>query len=351
MTFPLDTSPLDINPTSQYINLLTFTWAGGAVVVRYCAADKPYNDGTNTYAEVPTISIDYGKQTGGVADEPVKVLMPPVDPVATMLVGFPFSNCTCLIEEVDRTENVSDSPMTTRRNMFFGTVSQCTGNKNGKANQCEVVLAGMRSFLDYPLGIPALNTCAWQFGDKNCALQSKLVHVASISGNTLALGAVLTLNDYVPGFASYGGIIIPIVSQGDTTHITLASTPPAGWATNNILIYKSILKLPSTVSAIISAVTGNIITIATLPGADDYSRGFLTYAGISLLIRSQQSTTSLEVFNPPPNSGPNSWIGANVLVTPGCRKNVTDCSKWANLLNFGGFGIGLQAFHPQVDLQ
>ncbi len=46
------TNNLDIKATSQYIQLLTFTWGTGAYIARYAAADKPYTDSIpNTYAE------------------------------------------------------------------------------------------------------------------------------------------------------------------------------------------------------------------------------------------------------------------------------------------------------------
>ncbi len=267
------TNNLDLLSSSLYINLVTFSWAGGASVARYCSSDKSYNDGSHTWSAIPSLAVDLGKQTGGVKDEQATILISPVDPIITMLVGYPFSRCTVKIEELDPTD------ATTRRVTFFGVVQLVTGNKNGLANQCEIKVDGLRAALDNPLGIPALNTCAWQFGDKNC-----------------------TLN--VPGLAA-------------------------------------------TVTRTVSGFSGNLVTIGSLPSSDDYVRGFLTFAGLSILIRSQNGTTQLELFNPAPPS----WNGQAVIVTPGCRKNVADCTKWANLVNFGGFGIGIPNFHPSAELQ
>lgn len=267
---------LDTNPTAEYIYLLTFTWAGGSVVARYAASDKSITLSALVFSATPAISIDFGTQDGGVKDVPVKIIMPVLDPVATMLVGYPFSNCTVLIEEID------PSDTGTRRKLFYGVVKQAVGNKNGSANQCEVTVGGLKDALDNPLGIVALNTCVWQFNDGNCAL----------------FGTGLT--DF------------------NTAKVTRT----------------------------LSGVSGNNLTVAAV-GADNYQRGFVTYLGLSLLIRSQISTTELELFNAPPPS----WLGQVVTITPGCRKTLADCSKWSNIKNFGGFGYGIPAYHPSVDTQ
>lgn len=265
---------LDTAPASQYIYLLTFAWAGGTASAKYAASDKTYD----VFSAVAGISIDFGTQTGGVEDVPVKILMPVLDPVATMLVGYPFSNCTVLIEEIDPTNSG------TRRKCFYGTVKQAVGNKNGNANLCEVTVAGLKDFLDNPLGITANNTCAWQFNDSNCALSDD-------------------------GLAAYNA---------------------------------------AKVSITLSTIVGNLVNFsgATLT-ADTYNRGSINYLGLSLMIRSQVSTTQVEVFNAPPPS----WAGQLVTIVPGCRKTLADCIKWMNLKNFGGFGIGIPAFHPSVDTQ
>lgn len=267
---------LDTNATAQYIYLLTFTWAGGTAVARYAASDKSITLSALTFFAVSAISIDFGTQDGGVKDVPVKVSMPVLDPVATMLVGYPFSNCTVLIEEID------PSDTGTRRKLFYGVVKQAVGNKNGSANHCEVTIGGLKDALDNPLGIVALNTCVWQFNDGNCAL----------SGT---------------GLTDYNA---------------------------------------AKVTRTLSGVLGNIITVAAV-GADTYQRGYVNYAGLSLLIRSQISTTQLELMNAPPPS----WIGQTINLVPGCRKTLADCSKWSNIKNFGGFGYGIPAFHPSVDTQ
>lgn len=269
---PYVANPLDTAATSKYVLLVTFTWAGGATIARYAAADKDVNDGTYTFAAAPTLTVDFNKQTGGVEDEPITLLMPVVNPVALMLAGYPFSRCFCLVEEVD-ISNIAG----TRRKMFYGIVSQSVGNKNGNSALAEIKVAGLRSWLEFPLGIPANNTCAWQFGDKNCAKDLTALKVtrtiSSISGTTITLGSAIT--------------------------------------------------------------------------ASKFNRGLITYQGLTLMIRSQIDTTHVEMINQPPPA----WSGASVVLTPGCRKTVADCTAWANIANFGGFGIAIPTFHPSVETQ
>lgn len=268
---PYVANPLDTGPTSQYVLLVTFLWAGGTVTARYAASDKDVV-ATNTFAAAPTMTVDFSKQTGGVEDEPITIQMPVVDPVLTMLAGYPFSRCFVTVEEMDLTNTA------TRRKLFYGLVSQCTGNKNGNSAMAEIKVAGLRSFLEFPLGIPANNTCAWQFGDKNC------------TKNVNALKVTKTIN----------------------------------------------------------SIAGTTITLASAITANQFNRGIITFAGLSLMIRSQISTTQLEMINQPPAA----WSGASVVLTPGCRKTVADCNGlWSNIANFGGFGIAIPTFHPSVETQ
>lgn len=269
---PYVTNPLDTNPTAQYVLLVTFAWAGGSVTALYAAADKDVTISAQDFAAAPTLTIDFSKQTGGVEDEPITILMPVVDPVLTMLAGYPFSRCFVTIEEIDITNSA------TRRKLFYGLVSQCTGNKNGNSALAEIKVAGLRSFLEFPLGISATNTCAWQFGDKNC------------TKNVAALRVTKTIN----------------------------------------------------------LISGTTITLGSPITANQFNRGLITFGGLTLMIRSQISTTQLEMINQPPPS----WSGQSVVLTPGCRKTTADCNGlWSNLINFGGFGIAIPAFHPSVETQ
>lgn len=262
---------LDTGATSQYVLLVTFAWANGTVTATYAAADKDVIVSAVTYAAAPSMTVDFSKQTGGVEDEPITIQMPVVDPVALMLAGYPFSRCFCTIEEIDITNSA------TRRKLFYGLVSQCTGNKNGSSALAEIKVAGLRSFLEFPLGIPALNTCAWQFGDKNC--------------------------------------------------------------TKNIAALQ--------VTRTISSIVGTTVTLSSAITAAQFNRGLITFAGLTLMIRSQTSTTVLEMINQPPPA----WSGASVVLTPGCRKTVADCTAWSNIVNFGAFGIAIPTFHPSVETQ
>jgi hypothetical protein len=74
-----------------------------------------------------------------------------------------------------------------------------------------------------------------------------------------------------------------------------------------------------------------------------YVKGYATYLGQSLTIRSQPSPDIL-VFNA---KVPLSWVGQSVVLTPGCNKTKSDCkNKWNNESQFGGCGILIPSFNP-----
>lgn len=49
---------------------------------------------------------------------------------------------------------------------------------------------------------------------------------------------------------------------------------------------------------------------------------------------------------------PASWVGKQVYLLPGCDHQPDTCeNKWNNIENFGGFGVKLPAYHPQIDVR
>ena len=106
----------------------------------------------------------------------------------------------------------------------------------------------------------------------------------------------------------------------------------------------------------VTRATGTILTVefprmVTLSVTLDYvdptywERGWLEVAGLRIGIRKWVSTDS-NVFHLT-EQPPASWVGASVILLPGCDKTIETCrSRWDNEEFFGGFGYSIPSYDP-----
>lgn len=99
----------------------------------------------------------------------------------------------------------------------------------------------------------------------------------------------------------------------------------------------------------VSTLSGSILTLAgiTTPTGDGtyWFEGSLTYDNLSILIRSSSGST-FQMERPIPES----WLGKSVIAKPGCSRFSSVCdSRFNNIAQFGGFGIAIPAYHPELE--
>jgi hypothetical protein len=101
------------------------------------------------------------------------------------------------------------------------------------------------------------------------------------------------------------------------------------------------------VTATILTVDDRTVTISSSANASPYFiKGYATYLGQSLTIRSQPANNTL-VMNA---KVPPEWVGQSVVITPGCNKTASDCkNKWSNQARFCACGKLIPKFHPNFE--
>lgn len=227
---------LDVKNTAFYVNLVTFTW-GDSSVQRYTSGVRSITDDSTgqAFAALPAMKIDFSTQNGGGEDKPITILMPPVHPIDKHLLGTAFAPVTVKVEEMDvRDQN-------TKRTLFLGFISKVLANKNGKADQSEVTVAGLKSLLRAPLGIPACNTCVWKFGDKNCKIPLGPLKIAStVSSVTGSLIVVAEASKAPPyffrGYVTVDGLSLMVREHQSNQNLLLVEPAPVAWASQACIL-------------------------------------------------------------------------------------------------------------------
>lgn len=91
-----------------------------------------------------------------------------------------------------------------------------------------------------------------------------------------------------------------------------------------------------------------ITGLAAAPDATYWRAGYVTRNGLKIGIRdwSDSAPTIFLLRERPPAE----WVGHAVSVTPGCDKSYAICgSRWSNHGQFGGFGIAMPDYHPNLE--
>lgn len=99
------------------------------------------------------------------------------------------------------------------------------------------------------------------------------------------------------------------------------------------------------ITGTITSILGNAIGVSGIGAAPAgrYSRGYLEFQGLRMLVLNHDTTSSMKLIEEPPPE----WMGAAVSCIPGCDKSKAICiSTFANIVNFGGMGYGIPRIHP-----
>ena len=107
--------------------------------------------------------------------------------------------------------------------------------------------------------------------------------------------------------------------------------------------------VPLRENATITAIDGLTVTLSGLvtTGAGYWEQGYIEKSGIRARIRDYGGGTTMETERVLPPS----WVGANVVLTPGCDKSPGVCdNRWNNIANFGGFAIQSPGYDPRQEV-
>jgi uncharacterized phage protein (TIGR02218 family) len=98
----------------------------------------------------------------------------------------------------------------------------------------------------------------------------------------------------------------------------------------------------------ITAINGRVITVSGISStvARYWLFGYATLENLNLAVVEYTTGHDLTLSRVPPVS----WLGATLTFTPGCDKSLKTCrNRWNNEVHFGGFGIAIPAYNPQLE--
>lgn len=98
---------------------------------------------------------------------------------------------------------------------------------------------------------------------------------------------------------------------------------------------------------LLATVIGTTVTITGLPVLVNasYRRGFIEYLGLRLAIREFILPDTFLLVKQPPSP----WLGATVIVTPGCDLSEATCNIYLNQSNFAGVGMKTPRYNPVIE--
>lgn len=222
-------------PAKQHATLFLVQWH--LAVARYTDWTEDVISGGDTFASEPRIGIRLPRESGGVNERPATLTWPTtLAPADTLTSQGVHAEVSVLVTEVLPGD---DSTLAT---LYLGWVTRARKGQRGNKNLATLQLQSIKDRLRSPLGIPALRTCAWRFGDANC---QKLVvpdlqetgnidtltdDVATISGVTYALE-----NYWMRGYLEVNGERIAIRRYDTPDVFYLARRPPPDWVGQSVL--------------------------------------------------------------------------------------------------------------------
>lgn len=221
----VEQTTVQTKPQSLIINLLTLEF--GTTTLRYASSEYDFVD-TFTWVAHPSMKISAKLQTGGAKNETFSILMGRAAPWINVLTGIPHIDIVATIEEVDPAD------ASTRRVLFKGEVGQVKGNEDDKTDKVRITVNGIRAKFEIPFGLPALNSCAWNFGDKSCAIDvvaetHSSVTIVSADGLLITLGTSIAVPRLTKGFLRKDGLLIMIRIQLNTRQVLVVEPIPTSW--------------------------------------------------------------------------------------------------------------------------
>lgn len=292
--------------SKQHAILVTFLWPAplgddfGDLVLEDGFSSALYTNwsealavGADDFASVPELGVEIGESTGRFEDGDHTLEMPLL--LSDGTDAFPVDTLTSEPAHA-RTEvhieEVLPGDDTTRRTLGYGWISKARKGILGRSGQARLVVRPVKSMLrNRVLGLPMTDRCPHRFGDNSCKVE--------------------------------------IVRPGQTANTAIFANQEAGT---------------------ISAISGNVITITgltTTATTGHWFLGWVQVAGLRLRINQYTTGTSFGLGRRPPAS----WVGQNVIATPGCMKTPSRCNEWGNILNFGQPGIWMPTRFVRLEVQ
>ena len=217
-------------PAKQHATLFLVSWHN--TVARYTDWTEDIVSGGQTYTSDPRIGIKLPTESGGVNERPAVLTWPStVAPADTLIAQTVHAQVSVLV-----TELIPDDD-TTLATLYNGWVNRARRGRRGDKNIASLQLNSIKGLLRSPLGIPAMRTCAWRFGDANC---QKLVVPALQEAGTIAtltddavtitgLTTTATEGYWFRGYLEVNGERINIRRYDTPDVFYLSRRPPPDW--------------------------------------------------------------------------------------------------------------------------
>lgn len=261
--------------------------------VRY--TDREVADGT--FAATPSMVVKFPRYTGALNEDLLELDLPRDSFTAAISGSDPFPRpIRCTVEEHGPDGRIAQ--------LFVGHVQRAIRNYSGRKNRVRVDVRNLKGGFDYPLGIPATPTCAWTFMGLGCAEE--------VPGGDALEQVARSVADPV---------LLPQFKAGEGEVLSISDK--------------------------IVGIDVDVVPVESFQ-ARRYQRGFVVLNGVRIGIREWVSSDPT-VFHTL-EKVPSEWLGETVVVFPGCDKLHSTCNqRWNNAKNFGGFGLGIPARHPNFE--
>jgi len=279
---------IETSPAVKYAILITLSW-GDANVARYCKWDSDLTVDAQTFTAEPTLRVSMDKpQHGGTDDSAIEIQASPmISPLDQLVVPRPHAAVSVTVEEVVPGDDTS------RQTLFVGTISKASAKPRRRGGLATFKVISAKARLQAVLGVPAVSTCVWVFGDSHCGFD---LPAATLTGTITEMDS--------------GGV-------------------------------------PNRIK----------IDFDTLPEADvrKWRRGYVEYDGLRIAIR-ELYIADIDVGTPVPirldlaSFPPASWDDAEVSIVPGCDKQIGTCRFHERESRFGGFGIAMPNKNPLFEV-
>lgn len=248
-----------------------------------------------SYDSVPELEVRWPNRDGGLTPEALALRVPTSIATFGRLAG-PESIESVYLTVTSVLRSSTNDAEEERYVEYTGRFHKAIDNYQGSQGVALLEFTDrLKGDLDVALGVPALHTCVWTFGNERgspCGLDVATFRQTATVNGTTSGGYIVSLS----------GLSVP--------------TTPGGGA-----------------------------------GASGYwHRGYLELDGLRLGIREwlAAAPSQFKMSEPVPDS----WVGEDVTATPGCDKLLQTCQeRWDREESFGGIGYAMVPYNPNLESQ
>jgi len=256
---------------------------------RYTNSDSDVTTGAGTFSSLPAMEIKLPPYGVGSDEKPCEITVKK-DILSGLFdavsKGEPHSRVEITIQELAEGRGVF-SPKTELITLFKGILGRAIKSKEAGAESVRMEFLEWRTQLQVSMGLQANAQCVWTFGGRGCQI------------------AVPT---FVFAVINITGVLVQVSVDPETVSPTPAPSNPVG--------------------------------------PRFWHRGFLERNGLRIMIKDWFDGDVFTLLRKPPEE----WAGQSVTASAGCDKSPGTCdSTWANIENFGGFGISMPSYNPLLE--